>query len=201
MPAAAGDGSYLNRLESPSKRRHRRLAPSNSRKPIRWESWPTSSPREGKFFEYFNQHADRIAEASRELTLLLSEYSNEPARAGRVERINDLEHKADRITHETASALLQTIFVTPIDRDDIHRLISRMDDVLDLMQDAAESLVPVRRATQVTEPRRSSWPCCCRTAASGCRPPWRCSSSMKNAPEILRLCREIDNHGVATPTA
>jgi uncharacterized protein Yka (UPF0111/DUF47 family) len=59
-------------------------------------------PREGKFFEYFNQHADRIAEASRELTLLLSEYSNEPARAGRVERINDLEHEADRITHDTA---------------------------------------------------------------------------------------------------
>src|SRR5512139_1352959 len=96
-------------------------------------------PREGRFFEYFNQHADRIAAASRELMLLLSEYTDVPARAARVERINDLEHEADRITHDTA-ALLQTIFVTPMDRDDIHRLISRMDDVLDLMQDAAESL-------------------------------------------------------------
>ncbi len=96
-------------------------------------------PREGKFFEYFNAHASRAAEASNELTLLLSEYTDVGARAARIERINTLEHEADRITHDTA-ALLHTIFVTPLDRDDIHRLISRMDDVLDLIQDAAESL-------------------------------------------------------------
>ena len=54
--------------------------------------------------------------------------------------IEDAEHAADRITHETVQ-LLHTTFVTPFDRDDIHRLISRMDDVLDLIQDTAESLV------------------------------------------------------------
>ena len=43
-------------------------------------------PREGKFFEYFNEHASRIAAASRELVLLLSEYADVPARAGRVRR-------------------------------------------------------------------------------------------------------------------
>ena len=146
-------------------------------------------PREGKFFEYFNQHADRIAEASRELTLLLSEYSNEPARAGRVERINDLEHEADRITHDTA-ALLQTIFVTPMDRDDIHRLISRMDDVLDLMQDAAESLslYDVHEVTTyAVELALLLQNGCERLQAAVAL-----LSSMKNAAEILRLCREID---------
>jgi predicted phosphate transport protein (TIGR00153 family) len=146
-------------------------------------------PREGKFFEYFNQHADRIAEASRELTLLLSEYSNEPARAGRVERINDLEHEADRITHDTA-ALLQTIFVTPMDRDDIHRLISRMDDVLDLMQDAAESLslYDVHEVTAyAVELALLLQNGCERLQAAVAL-----LSSMKNAAEILRLCREID---------
>jgi uncharacterized protein len=146
-------------------------------------------PREGKFFEYFNQHADRIAEASRELVLLLSEYSNEPARAGRLERINDLEHEADRITHDTA-ALLQTIFVTPMDRDDIHRLISRMDDVLDLMQDAAESLslYDVHEVTtHAVELALLLQNGCERLQAAVAL-----LSSMKNAAEILRLCREID---------
>ena len=45
-------------------------------------------PREGRFFEYFNQHADRIAQASNELALLLSEYADAGARAGRIDRIN-----------------------------------------------------------------------------------------------------------------
>ena len=54
--------------------------------------------------------------------------------------IEDAEHAADRITHETVQ-LLHTTFMTPFDRDDIHRLISRMDDVLDLIQDTGESLV------------------------------------------------------------
>ena len=76
------------------------------------------APREGRFFEFFNQHASLIAEASGVLAGLMRDYANVEARAGRIDRINDLEHNADRITHETV-ALLQTIFVTPLDRDDI----------------------------------------------------------------------------------
>ncbi|HXC60945.1 MAG TPA: DUF47 family protein, partial [Steroidobacteraceae bacterium] len=146
-------------------------------------------PREGRFFEYFNQHADRIAAASRELMLLLSEYSDVAARAGRVERINDLEHEADRITHDTA-ALLQTIFVTPLDRDDIHRLISRMDDVLDLMQDAAESLslYDVHQVTAHAVELASLLQNGCERLQAAVA----LLSSMKNAPEIMRLCSEID---------
>lgn len=146
-------------------------------------------PREGKFFEYFNQHAARVAAASQELTLLLSEYDNEAARPARVARIDELEHEADRITHETAT-LLQTIFVTPLDRDDIHRVISRMDDVLDLMQDAAESLslYDVREVTSYAVELAT-------LLQNGCerlQAAMALLHSMKNAPEILRLCREID---------
>jgi uncharacterized protein len=139
-------------------------------------------PREGRFFDYFNQHAQRIALASQELTLLLSEYADVAARPGRIDRINELEHEADRITHDTA-ALLQTLFVTPLDRDDIHRLISRMDDVLDLMQDSAESLslYDVRDVTSYAVELASRM----QTAVS-------LLHDMKNAQEILRLCNEID---------
>jgi uncharacterized protein len=146
-------------------------------------------PREGRFFEYFNQHALRIGLASQELTLLLSEYANVEARPGRIDRINELEHEADRITHDTAS-LLQTLMVTPLDRDDIHRLISRMDDVLDLMQDSAESLslYDVRDVTAYAVELASLLQNGCerlQTAVS-------LLNDMKNAKEILRLCQEID---------
>ena len=146
-------------------------------------------PREGKFFEYFNQHAGRTAEASNELTLLLSEYSDVAARQVRIDRINTLEHEADRITHDTAS-LLHTIFVTPLDRDDIHRLISRMDDVLDLMQDVAESLQlydvqsVTSHAVELAQLLRDG----CENLKSAVA----LLSNMKNAPEILKLCRDVD---------
>ncbi len=146
-------------------------------------------PREGKFFEYFNAHASRAAEASNELTLLLSEYTDVAARAVRTDRINTLEHEADRITHDTA-ALLHTIFVTPLDRDDIHRLISRMDDVLDLIQDVAESLQlydvqsVTSHAVELAQLLREG--CGDLQAAVGML------NNMKNAPEILKHCRDVD---------
>jgi predicted phosphate transport protein (TIGR00153 family) len=146
-------------------------------------------PREGKFFEYFNAHASRAAEASNELTLLLSEYADVGARTARVERINDLEHEADRITHDTA-ALLHTIFVTPLDRDDIHRLISRMDDVLDLIQDVAESL-QLYDVQQVTA-HAVELATLLRGGCENLQSAVGLLSNMKNAPEILKLCREVD---------
>ncbi len=146
-------------------------------------------PREGTFFEFFNAHASRAADASNELTLLLSEYANVEGRAARVDRINTLEHEADRITHDTA-ALLHTIFVTPLDRDDIHRLISRMDDVLDLIQDTAESLhlydvqKVTHHAVELAQLLREG----CENLQSAVG----MLNNMKNAPEILKLCREVD---------
>jgi uncharacterized protein len=146
-------------------------------------------PREGRFFDYFNEHADRIAQASQELALLLSEYSDAGARAGRIERINTLEHEADRITHDTA-ALLHTIFVTPLDRDDIHRLISRMDDVLDLMQDSAESL-SLYDVSEVTS-HAVELSALLQHGCERLQTAVKLLSNMKNAPEILRHCRDID---------
>jgi predicted phosphate transport protein (TIGR00153 family) len=146
-------------------------------------------PREGKFFEYFNEHSRRAAEASNELTLLFSEYAAVASREARTERINQLEHEADRITHDTA-ALLHTIFVTPLDRDDIHRLISRMDDVIDLMQDVAESL-HLYDVQQVTS-HAVELATLLRQGCEDLQSAIKLLSNMKNAPEILKLCREVD---------
>ncbi len=147
-------------------------------------------PRENRFFELFNQHSSLAAEASGVLSGLLRDYQDEAQRMVRIERINELEHNADRITHETV-ALLQTIFVTPLDRDDIHRLISRMDDILDLMQDAAESLnlYDVREVTEPAIELAGLLQTCCMHLQSAVA----LLNNMRNAPVALKLCREIDN--------
>ena len=54
-------------------------------------------------------------------------------------RISDIEHETDTITHRCVEALHKT-FITPIDRDSIHRLITRMDDVMDFVEAAAERI-------------------------------------------------------------
>ena len=93
-------------------------------------------PQEGKFVELFERLADRIAAGSRELVGLLEDYSDVDAK---VARILDIEHEGDEITHEIMR-LINTTFVTPFDRSDIHRLASTLDDVLDHIEAAAEYL-------------------------------------------------------------
>jgi predicted phosphate transport protein (TIGR00153 family) len=106
-----------------------------------------------------------------------------------IKSIEDAEHGADRITHETVQ-LLHTTFVTPFDRDDIHRLISRMDDVLDLIQDTAESLVlyDIQKVTpEATQLAELLLRCAERVqSAVGLM------ASMADAPAILKICQEID---------
>src|SRR5204862_8095784 len=92
-------------------------------------------PREGKFFDLFNAHAERIVEGSRELTAMIGTFSELEAPA---RRIDAAERAADRTTHETIT-LLHKPFITPSDRDQIHRRITSMDDFVDLTQGVARS--------------------------------------------------------------
>lgn len=96
-------------------------------------------PRETRFYDYFDRHGALIVEGSRAVVELVTHYADTTRRAQLIQEIGDIERKADKITHETIKVLHET-FITPFDRNDIHRLISSMDDVLDLMQDAAESM-------------------------------------------------------------
>src|SRR5437868_11501634 len=96
-------------------------------------------PREGNFFEMFNQHADRIVEAAHAFAKLVASYNDEEKRAAYNREVDNAERAADRITQEVNRALHKT-FITPIDRDQIHQLINTMDDVADMIQDAAETM-------------------------------------------------------------
>jgi uncharacterized protein len=90
----------------------------------------------GVFFELFEQHADRTREAARLLTTMFREGASAEQQAGQIKAV---EHQGDEITHTVIEKLHQT-FITPIDRDDIHVLISHMDDVLDLVDATSERL-------------------------------------------------------------
>ncbi len=94
-------------------------------------------PRETSFFDFFEKHAAVTVEGAKEFQSLVA--ATEP-QEDKVRRIKEIEHETDVITHQCVEALHLT-FITPIERDDIHRLISRMDDVMDLIDAAAEQIL------------------------------------------------------------
>lgn len=100
-------------------------------------------PREQSFFILFNQVAANICEGAQALSGLFQNFDDRFARAG---AIKELEHKGDNFTHEIFTQLNQT-FVTPFDREDIHALTNKLDDVLDLIDAAAGRIVNYRADT------------------------------------------------------
>jgi predicted phosphate transport protein (TIGR00153 family) len=148
-------------------------------------------PKEAKYFDLFNTHAELIGQGGRELTGLIGALVEQSEKAElHCEKIDDIERKADLITHDTL-AQLHSSFITPFDRDEIHQLINGMDDILDIIQDVAESTslydihsVPAdaKDLADVTER------CCDRVCALV-----KLLHSMENAPAILKICHEIND--------
>jgi predicted phosphate transport protein (TIGR00153 family) len=93
-------------------------------------------PKSDDFFSDFEAQAATVVEGAKLLKALLDDFTDVPAK---VQAIKDVEHRADDITHR-AFARLHTQFITPFDRAEIHQLLSRIDDVLDLADAAAERL-------------------------------------------------------------
>ena len=93
-------------------------------------------PTEGKFFEFFIQHGELCVKGSKELVSLMTNFDD---LEHRVHAIETIEKQADKVTH-SALELLHKTFITPLDREDIHHLITRMDDILDLMEDVAQTI-------------------------------------------------------------
>ena len=93
-------------------------------------------PRETSFFDFFEEHAALTVDGTKEFLVMVTTGANIAAKC---RRISDIEHETDTITHRCVEALHKT-FVTPIDRDAIHRLITRMDDIMDYVEAAAERI-------------------------------------------------------------
>jgi predicted phosphate transport protein (TIGR00153 family) len=94
-------------------------------------------PKEAVFFDLFEKAADNAHECTQQLVEFLERFDDLQNRA---RKIKDLEHIGDELTHETIERLNQT-FITPLDREDIHELVCRVDDILDLIDTAVDRMV------------------------------------------------------------
>ena len=94
-------------------------------------------PKEESFFDLFEAQVNRLVEASGVLVEATERFETLGENAKRLER---LEHDADQLTHEIMERLNKT-FITPIDREDIHRLATDLDDVMDLMEAVTERFI------------------------------------------------------------
>ncbi|WP_443089215.1 DUF47 domain-containing protein [Xylophilus sp.] len=156
-------------------------------------------PREGNFFEMFNQHADRIVEAARAFSQLAAHYNDAHLREKYAQDVDNAERAADRVTQDVNRAIHKT-FITPSDREQIHSLINTMDDVADLIQDSAETmaLYDVRHMTEeITRLSDLSLKCCERLRDAvrlldKLADPSTAEAALKTGEEIDRLESDAD---------
>ena len=149
-------------------------------------------PREGNFFDLFNQHGGHIVEGARSFILLIQNYGDLSLREKYAGEVGHAERQADRITAEV-NRLLHKTFITPIDREQIHGLINAMDDILDLLQDASEtmSLYDVRAMTEdILRLGDISAKCCERVQHAVALLPK--ISQAEAAEAAIKTCEEID---------
>jgi uncharacterized protein Yka (UPF0111/DUF47 family) len=143
-------------------------------------------PRDEEFFGLFERHAALTVEGAKEMQRLVQGDQNIRTRAA---RIKEIEHETDVITHTCVEHLHRT-FITPFDRDDIHRLITRMDDVMDYIDSAAIAVV-LYELTEMTPPARELADVLVRStesvavAVSGLK-------NVKQSKAILDACIEVN---------
>lgn len=148
-------------------------------------------PKEGKYFDHFNAHAALISKGGELLTQLIGALATNADHVVRLaDEIDTVERLADKITHDTLAQLHKS-FITPFDRDEIHQLISGMDDILDIIQDVAESvsLYDIQQVPQEAVALAEVTARCCNHITAIVK----LLDSMQNGPHILTICHEIDD--------
>ncbi len=143
-------------------------------------------PTEVKFFDLFIQHADLCVKGAQELLALMTNFDDLDKRVHAIEMI---EKEADKVTQHTL-AMLHKTFITPLDRDEIHKLITRMDDILDLMEDAAQSVSLYDIKAVTPESQRLAE--LCLRCTEKVREAVGLLHNMNNSSQIFIICEEID---------
>ncbi|GAB4125369.1 MAG: DUF47 domain-containing protein [Rubrivivax sp.] len=156
-------------------------------------------PREGNFFELFNEHGRHLAEGARAFMAMVQNYADAALREKHATDVGNAERAADRVTAEV-HRLLHRTFITPLDREQIHGLINAMDDILDLLQDSAEvmALYDLQKIGEdVLRLGEISVRCCERvqhvvTLLSGLKVASVAESALKTCEEIDQLESDAD---------
>jgi predicted phosphate transport protein (TIGR00153 family) len=144
--------------------------------------------RDAVFFTAFSSMADKSLLA----TDHLREMFEDPARAPELaESIKDLEHEADHVTHEVVRALHQT-WITPLDREEIHSLITSLDDILDFIDAVSDKFALYE--IKVSQPEALELVKTLRSAVSDIGKALEGLKNMKEPEPLLELCRSINRH-------
>lgn len=146
-------------------------------------------PKEVKFFDLFNAHAEEGVLGAAKLKALMVALNTAPAEApALMAEVDAIEARADKITYETVS-LLHSTFITPLDRNEIHQLISNLDDVLDTIQDAAQAVAmyDIRRAS----PEALQFADIIVLVVKRVHDAVHMLHDMDNGPAILAACKDI----------
>jgi predicted phosphate transport protein (TIGR00153 family) len=143
-------------------------------------------PRSDDFFDDFEKQAAATVEGTKLFRALLEDFTEVPAK---VKAIKDVEHRADDITHR-AFERLHTQFITPFDRGEIHRLLSRIDDVLDLTDAASERLGLYQIGSIIPEARELAEVLV--AAAERMQEAIRGLRHIKDAAHIFEACKQIN---------
>ena len=143
-------------------------------------------PKETSFFDFFEQHAALTVEGTKEFLSLVSTGANIEAKA---KRISDIEHETDVITNRCVEAL-HKVFITPFDRDNIHRLITRMDDVMDYVEAASERIALYELTVMTADVRDLAD--CLHRAAQQVELATKGLRNLKDPQSILKQCIDIN---------
>jgi len=104
-------------------------------------------PHDASFFAHFEHQGKKTVEGCRAFLEMVEQPGNMETRA---ERVKQIEHECDEITHAVVESLHKT-FITPIDRNDIYTLITKMDDIMDFVEAAADRLALYALPTMTKE--------------------------------------------------
>jgi len=143
-------------------------------------------PKEEKFFDLFEELADRIEMGGK---LFLEMVEEDLYNEAKIARLKEIEHEADVITHRTYEKM-HTTFLTPLDREDIHSLINKMDSILDMTEATAARIFLYRvkkPSAELIEQARIL-----NEAIGKVKTIIHALRDMKNAPLILQISVEIN---------
>lgn len=142
-------------------------------------------PQKTAFFDLFDAHADILVEMATEVRDMLERFD---ALAERQERIRELEHRGDQITHEVATEM-HASFITPLDKEDIAAMASGLDDVADYAEAASDRVVLYQLPASTPEARDLAE--LLLQAVSVVRDAVRCVRTLRERDRILGACRDI----------
>jgi predicted phosphate transport protein (TIGR00153 family) len=144
--------------------------------------------RDKVFWTAFTEHAQQTTQAAK---LLIEMLEHPDRRESLAAQIKELEHKGDQITHDTVHALHQT-WITPLDREEIHGLISRLDDVLDFIEAAGDRIALYQ--IKETRPEAIELAKALLASAEEIARAVSMLTDLKNPKPLLQLCVEINKH-------